>query len=181
MSSSSRLLSTSSIGFLGSKVFLRPSHPDDDRRSRSTKIVRQHHHITPFGWSHRHTDMEWGIPRQVTMYSHTQHNTQKQGTYPAGMLSLQIPQKSSRGWFFLARKCGVDSSTHRILEIPLHEHSGDARYGNGNSLSEDAAGGPKWSSHLTQSRFACFVVLVFRTRSTFWLSSRTSDILLPSW
>lgn len=110
-------------------------------------------------------------PETGNNVSHTQHNTQKQGTYPAGMLSLQIPQKSSRGWldslFFLAQKCGVDSSTHRILKIPPHEHSGDARYGNGNSLSEDAAGEPKWSSHLTQSRFACFVVLVFRTRSTF--------------
>lgn len=147
MSSSSRLLSTSSIGFLGSKVFLRPSHPDDDRRSRSTEIVRQHHHITPFD---DHTDTHrYGMryPETDNNVSHTQHNTQMQGTYPAGMLFLQIPQKSSRGWldslFFLARKCGVDSSTHRILKIPLHEHSGDARYGNGNSLSEDAAGEPK--------------------------------------
>lgn len=151
MSSSSRLLSTSSIGFLGSKVFLRPSHPDDDRRSRSTRIVRQHHHITPFGDDHTDTQI-WnaGYPETDDNVSHTQHNTQMQGgtSYPAGMmLFLQIPQKSSRGWleslFFFARKCGVDSSTHRILKIPLHEHSGDARYGNGNSLSEDAAGEPK--------------------------------------
>lgn len=148
MSSSSRLLSTSSIGFLGSKVFLRPSHPDDDRRSRSTEIVRQHHHITPFD---DHTDTHrYGMryPETDNNVSHTQHNTQMQGTLiQQGCSSFRFHRNPPEdGWTRCSFSLGnaVSTPAHiRILKIPLHEHSGDARYGNGNSLSEDAAGEPK--------------------------------------